>query len=129
MYECDLCLHQVTARTDFNRHMVEGPGRVGFKIWWVDPTAALIWYGKDDAGNEYRGNMVGRTAGTPNQSTTIGPPCGAGVRAAAAQKRADKKGGNNGDGAGKGGGAGKHQGAGTQGANPIQFVMVNPGGS
>jgi hypothetical protein len=59
MYKCDECGHAFRYRSEFRRHFDGQAGiREGFKVVAVMPDVARVWYGEDNAGNEYMGHML-----------------------------------------------------------------------
>jgi hypothetical protein len=82
LYIYDACGHGVPRSAHFCFHVKIGADRPGFKIISVDTEGARKWYGLDDAGNEYIGDMVlltqkqKRKGGNP----LVGPPCGSRIR-------------------------------------------------
>ncbi|KAG9771034.1 hypothetical protein KCU88_g6461, partial [Aureobasidium melanogenum] len=89
-FECDCCQHCVRYRAEFNRHVALGVGRQGFKIVRANPPQEMVWYGVDEEGAVYTGNIVydensqgndkGGSSKTPGQ-------CGERLRALARQRK------------------------------------------
>lgn len=73
--QCDLCSHVRNQVREFSRHVREGSGgaRPGFKVIACDPSKYLTWYGHDDNGVEYSGNIVAASKG----GKTVPMPCAA----------------------------------------------------
>ena len=93
-YVCDLCGHHSHDRPCMNRHMRIGAQRVEFKVIGADPENDPHWYGVDEAGNEYMGDIVPRTKnkeGGKRINAKAGPPCGDGIAAFGRPRRDERK--------------------------------------
>ena len=89
-YECDLCGARLRVTGDFNRHQRVGSQREGFRIVRAVPGVEMRWYGIDDWGYLYVGNIIRVGKDKFQRQGGIKMPCGPNVRAAKAAKAAAK---------------------------------------
>ncbi|KAK5194446.1 hypothetical protein LTR92_005688 [Exophiala xenobiotica] len=89
-YECDLCgaIQRVTG--DFNRHQRDGCLREGFRVVRAVPEVEMIWYGIDNRGYLYVGNIIAVGKDKLRRQGGMKMPCGPNVRAAKAAKATAK---------------------------------------
>ncbi|OQV06720.1 hypothetical protein CLAIMM_11253 [Cladophialophora immunda] len=88
-YKCDACGHEIRFRSEFVRHVKIALGRVGFRIVKADPANDPLWYGMDDAGSVYTGDIVARQGARAGMKPRIPPPCGPQITAHRKQSRMD----------------------------------------
>ncbi|KAJ4527931.1 hypothetical protein HRR83_000683 [Exophiala dermatitidis] len=89
-FECDCCQHCVRYRAEFNRHVALGVGRQGFKIVRANPPQEMVWYGVDEEGAVYTGNIVydENSQGNDKAGSSKTPgQCGERIRALARQRK------------------------------------------
>ncbi|KAJ9497943.1 hypothetical protein H2202_006546 [Exophiala xenobiotica] len=89
-YECDLCgaIQRVTG--DFNRHQRDGCLRDGFRVVRAVPEVEMTWYGIDNQGYLYVGNIIAVGKDKLRRQGGMKMPCGPNVRAAKAAKATAK---------------------------------------
>jgi hypothetical protein len=58
--QCDMCSHVRKQVREFSRHVKQGAGgaRPSFTVIACNPNQYMTWYGRDDNGVEYSGNIV-----------------------------------------------------------------------
>ncbi|KAK7903460.1 hypothetical protein LTR67_001480 [Exophiala xenobiotica] len=75
-YECDLCgaIQRVTG--DFNRHQRDGCLRDGFRVVRAVPEVEMTWYGIDNRGYLYVGNIIAVGKDKLRRQGGMKMPCG-----------------------------------------------------